>query len=133
MRRRVRGGTMAVPPRTRLWPYKPWTYKPQTLGCRLKLAVLRAGNNGILHGLGQVDKLGGVACHTDQQILIVLRMGLSVTQHLGGDAVELDMEGAQREQGLDHGAQVGLAALGSHQVVIQTQVQQRTTRSGSPG
>ena len=52
-------------------------------------------------------------------------MLLRVAQRLGGDAVELHVEGAQGEQRLYHGAQVGLAALGGDEVGVQAQVEQR--------
>lgn len=59
--------------------------------------VLRAGDDGVLHALGQVYELGRVAGYADQQVLVILRMLLSGSQSLGFYAVELDVEGSQGE------------------------------------
>lgn len=85
--------------------------------------VLRAGDDGVLHALGQVYELGRVAGYADQQVLVILRMLLSGSQGLGFYAVELDVEGSQGEEGLDHGSQVCLSSLCLYHVRVYPQVE----------
>ena len=89
--------------------------------------MLGARDDRVLHGFRQINELRRIAGHTHEQIFIIFRMRLRVAQNLRGNAVELDMESAQAEQRLHHRAQVGLAALGGDEIVIETQVQKRAT------
>lgn len=58
-----------------------------------------------------IDKLGGIPSHPDQQIPVVLWMGLGVPQGFGGDAVKLHMKASQGKKGLNHAPQIGRPRL----------------------
>jgi len=70
------------------------------LGC-----VLSAFDDLVLHAAVETGEVGAEACNADDQIRVVLRVGLGVLQGLGADAVELDVGAAEVAVALDQGDQ----------------------------
>ena len=54
-------------------------------------SVLSSGNDAVLGPLGKIDPECTIACHAYLQILVVLGVFLSISQHVAINDVELDM------------------------------------------
>ena len=68
--------------------------------------MLRAADDFVLDVFVQINKEGAVACYTDYQAAVLLRMKLCPQQSLLGENVELNMHSAQGEVGTDQSYQI---------------------------